>query len=71
MAEIRPNTEARVDAVAVMYYPSSGLRHFAYTEYVFEDGSALISEANYRKGRVTFRIVRPTDYSLQGFWQQV
>lgn len=70
MATIRPNTFAQVGAVAVMYYPSSGLRHFGVVEFV-GDGFILISEANYKKGTFGFRIVMHSDTALQGFWNPV
>ena len=70
MRYIRPNTTASVGTVAVMYYPKSGLRHFAFVEFVSEN-LILLSETNFKQGEVGFRVIPRNDPALQGFWQPV
>lgn len=67
-AEIRPNSEPKTGAIAIIDYK---VRHYAYIEGVFEDGSLLVSECNmfhlYPPG-CGYRII-PSDYpDLVGFY---
>lgn len=66
--QIVPNSEAQIGAIAIIDYK---VRHYAYVEGVYEDGSLLLSECNmwhlYKTG-CGYRII-PSDYSkLIGFY---
>lgn len=67
MKEIVPNSQAATGTIAIIDYK---VRHYAYIEGVFEDGSLLVSECNmfhlYPSG-CGYRII-PSDYpDLVGF----
>lgn len=66
MRQITPSTGISVGAIAIFYYPDSGLKHVAFVEIVLED-SFLISETNYKKGEFGMRLVKFDDYALLGF----
>ena len=67
MANITPNTELEVGAVAIFKYPS-GLKHVAIVREIW-DGEFLVEETNYKNCKYGKRIVSEVDKSLIGFWK--
>jgi len=55
-------------AVAIFYYPSQGLYHYALVREERED-SFLIEETNYKKCSYSTRVIPKNDPKLIGFYQ--
>ena len=62
------NTPSVVGAIAIFYYPRSGLYHVAEVVGFSKKGNEIIKEANYHKCEADVREVDPSDSTILGYW---
>ena len=66
---LQPNYWGRpfVGSVALFYYPNNDIYHASFVEEVYINGNFLVSEANYREGKYTERVIESDNKFLRGF----